>query len=590
MSTGVGSSQLKYPALRDLSPGAQAATAWFRGLARALRTCRLYASDNPVVVQIRRQLHEQLKGHIETHGAWRLRVTPTEVWLQDEAIIHPTPKTDPDALPEKEEQLPFAFYRDGIRRLTFLPDMAPHDFDSLFDAMVAVGSGPMAHDDLVTLLWQANPVRILFEAVPVHQTIYLSTDEMAGAGGGQARRGLAYDWSPSGEEIHADIGQVLGAAQGLHLDTFDDWPLPNTFVDVPAAYQQLTRGMEFVRSILLSEWAAERAVDWTSDVPDFFRRVLALDASPETRAALSQSVVTWVAGAVQNCSWLEAQQALTLLHELDPEGAMSDAPLASAMAGLDVDAIARTLDESDVEGQTAFFALAVSLGQPALDLGVSILRLGEKARTRAAACTMLCYLCADEPQTLGAYLADSRWYVVRNTVFVLGQIGGPGVVELLELAAQHPDARVRRQVVQSLGGVPPELRVPILTHQLQTEDLRLLAAALAMLARNQSREATRALLHQIQAPDFEARSADHQRMIFNAVAELGDDAAVPGLSALLRRGSWFARRTPQRLAAAQALRRIGSEKALKELEDGMRTGNDAVKAACLEALSWKGKG
>jgi len=69
---------------------------------------------------------------------------------------------------------------------------------------------------------------------------------MAGAGGGQARRGLAYDWSPSGEEIHADIGQVLGAAQGLHLDTFDDWPLPNTFVDVPAAYQQLTRGMEFV--------------------------------------------------------------------------------------------------------------------------------------------------------------------------------------------------------------------------------------------------------------------------------------------------------------------------------------------------------
>ena len=54
----------------------------------------------------------------------------------------------------------------------------------------------MAHDDLVTLLWQANPVRILFEAVPVHQTIYLSTDETDGAGRGQARRGLAYDWSP----------------------------------------------------------------------------------------------------------------------------------------------------------------------------------------------------------------------------------------------------------------------------------------------------------------------------------------------------------------------------------------------------------
>jgi HEAT repeat protein len=588
MSTGVGS-QLKYPALRDLSPGAQAAAAWFRGLARALRTCRLYAPDNPVVVQIRQQLLDQLKEQIQAHGVWRLRITPSEIWLQDEPIIHPIPKSDPDALPDKEQQLPFAFYRDGIRRLTFLPDIPSQDFDSLFDAMVAVGSGPMAHDDLVTLLWQANPVRILFEAVPMQQTIYLSSDEVAGGGGGEARRGLAYDWSPSGEEIHADLGQMLGAAQGLHLDTFDDWPLPNTFVDVPTAYQQLTRGMEFVRSILLSEWGAERSIDWSSEVPGFFRRVLALDGSPETRAALAQSVVTWVAGAVQSCSWLEGQGALTLLRELDPDGTLGEAPLHSAMAGLDVDAIAKKLDESEVEAQTAFFALAVSLGRPALDLGVSILRLAEKARTRAAACTMLCYLCGDEPGLLATYLTDSRWYVVRNTVFVLGQIGGPEVVELLELAAQHPDARVRRQVVQSLGGVPAELRVPILAHQLQTEDLRLLAASLSMLARHHSREATRALLHQIQAPDFETRSVEHQRMIFNAVAELGDDAAVPGLSALLRRGGWFARRTPQRLAAAQALRRIGTERALKELEDGMRTGNDAVKAACLEALSWKGK-
>jgi HEAT repeat protein len=133
------------------------------------------------------------------------------------------------------------------------------------------------------------------------------------------------------------------------------------------------------------------------------------------------------------------------------------------------------------------------------------------------------------------------------------------------------------------------MRVPILAHQLQTEDLRLLAASLAMLGRHQSRETARALLHQIQAPDFETRSAEHQRMIFNAVAELGDDAAVPGLSALLRRGGWFARRTPQRLAAALALRRIGTERALKDLEEGIRTGNDAVKAACIEALSWKGK-
>jgi hypothetical protein len=587
MSAGVF--QYKYPALRDLSPGAQAAAAWFRRLARALNSCLLYSTDNPVLAQARQQLHERLLGLISAHGAWRLRITPNELWLQDEPIIHPTVKNDPDAVPEKFEQLPFVFYRDGIRKLTFLPDIPAQDFQAFFDGLVAVGSGPMPQDDLVTLLWQANPQRLLFEAVPVHQTIYLSSKHAPSGGGTEARSGLAYDWSPTGEEIHADIGQVVGMAQGLHLDTFDDWPLPTTFVDVPTAYTHLSRGMEFMRSVLVNEWVAERGTHWTTDVPAFFRRVSALDPGMEMRQALVQSAITWVAGATQNCIWAEAQQALALLREFDPDGSLGSELLASAIAGLDAEAIARRLDESEVGEQSAFFAFAVSLGRPALDLGVSILRVAEKARTRAAACTMLCYICGDEPGLLANYLTDSRWYVVRNTVFVLGQIGGPAVVDLLELAAQHPDARVRRQVVQSLGNVPAESRVPILTHQLQSEDLRLLAATLAMLARHRGRDTTRALVHQIQAPDFETRSTEHQRMMFNAVAELCDDAAVPGLASLLSRGGWFARRTAQRQAAAQTLRRIGTEKALKALEEGIRSGNDVVKATCLEALSDMGK-
>jgi len=432
-------------------------------------------------------------------------------------------------------------------------------------------------------------VKIQFEAVPIQQTIYLSSCRISDDSVGVAPRGLAFDWSPTGDEIHADIGQMLGAAQGLHLDTFDDWPLPAAYVDVPTAYAQLSRGMEFVRSILVSEWAAERSMDWTAEVPAVFRRVLDLDPDPDTRSALSQSLVTWVAGALQACSWIEAQQALALLREIDPGGTLSAEALTTAIAGLDHDAIAATLDEAAGEDQVRFIALGVALGTPALDLGVSVLRRAEKVRARAAASTMLCYLCGDQPDLLASYLADSRWYVVRNTVSVLGQIGGHAVVDLLHLAAQHPDPRVRRQVVQALGSVDPEDRVPILAHQLQSEDLRLLAAALAMLARHKSREATRALLHQVQAPDFESRSPEHQRMIFNAVAEMADDDAVPVLGALLNKGGWFARRSPQRLAAAQALCRIGTEKAVVVLEEGLRTGNEVVKAACLEALAMKAR-
>ena len=584
MSPGATSAQLKYPAIRDLSPGAQAAAAWFRALARALTTCRLYQNDNPIVQQIRHHLHEQLNAALEAHGAWRLKITPIEIWLVDEPIVRPSGHAI-DELPTKEELLPFVFYRDGIRAMNFAIDVQQRDFDAFFNAMVAAGSGPLVHDDLVTLLWQANPQRIQIEAVPVTQTIYLSSRYVKQGGFGRGRRGLAFNWSPSGEEIRADIGQLSGLAQGLHLDTFDDWPLPATFVDVPAAYAVLTKGMQFVRSILLSEWAAERAREWNQEAPDFFRSVYRLDPTPETRDALVQSIVTWITGAIQSCAWIEAQQALTLLREFDPEGSISTEPLTLAISGLDYDEITERLDESEPADQSRFFALAVALGHPALDLGCAVMAGATKPRTRAAACTMLCYLCSEAPDLLARYLEDSRWYVVRNAVFVLGQIGGSEVVELLQLAAQHPDPRVRRQVIQSLGNVPARDRLPILSQQLNTGDLRLLAATLHVLARHRGNETSRLLLHRIQAPDFETRDPDYQRMMFNTVAEMADDDAVPALEAMVVKGGWFARPSAQRLLAAQALHRIGTEKALAVLEEGLRTGNDAVKATCLEAMS-----
>lgn len=584
MSPGATSAQLKYPALRDLSPGAQAAAAWFRALARALKTCRLYEGDNPIVLQIRQQLHEQLNASLESHGAWRLKITPIEIWLVDEPIVRPSGHAI-DELPTKEELLPFVFYRDGIRAINFSPGVQQRDFDAFFEAMLAGGAGPMVHDDLVTLLWQANPQRIQIEAVPVSQTIYLSSRYVSPGGSGSGRRGLAFNWSPSGEEIHADIGQLSGLAQGLHLDTFDDWPLPNTFVDVSAAYAVLTKGMQFVRSILLSEWAAERGSEWTQEAPEFFRRVFRLDPTPDTRAALAQSIVSWITGAIQRCAWIEAQQSLALLREFDPDATLTTDSLTLAISGLDYEEITERLDESEPDDQSRFFALAVALGRPALDLGCAIMANAHKPRTRAAACTMLCYLCSDTPDLLAPYLADSRWFVVRNSVFVLGQIGGSEVVELLQIAAQHPDSRVRRQVIQSLGNVPARDRLPILSQQLGTSDLRLLAATLHVLARHRGPETTRLLLHRIQAPDFEARDPDYQRMMFNVLAEMADDDAVPALAAMVLKGGWFARPSPQRVSAAQALQKIGTEKAVAVLEEGLRTGNDAVKSACLEALS-----
>ena len=115
----------------------------------------------------------------------------------------------------------------------------------------------------------------------------------------------------------------------------------------------------------------------------------------------------------------------------------------------------------------------------------------------------------------------------------------------------------------------------------------MLATTLNIMARDRSPETIRAILRQVQAPNFESRRDAHQRLLFTSLAEMGDDTVVPTLQALVEKGGWFARPTPQRLAAAQALFKIGTTKAMEVLEQGVRSSHEAVRQACLDALSGK---
>lgn len=576
-------------ALRDLSPSAQRAAAFFRSLARALKSCRLYRRENPVVAQMRDQLHAQLNEDLAACGTWQFRFTPFEIFLVDEPVVRSSQLTaDPDAPPAPEEKLPFLFYRDGIRTLALMPDVPAHEFQALFDALLAVGVNGQTHDDLVTLLWQANTNKLRIESVPFSQTIYLHSHAPEPGSGTGSHQGQSFAWSPSGSEIRADIGQLEGGPAGLHKDTFDDWPLPESWVDVPQAYAKLDRSMQFTRTRLLTEWAAERGIDWQMDAEVLLEKIARLDPAPQTRLVLARSVVTWLGAAIQDSRWEDAHEAFTLLRRFDPDGALTNEELRSTLLALDTGDITERLDESQTDDQGRFFALTVAIGAPAVPLACDVMAKAQKSRTRAAACTMLCYLCSDEPELLAGCLTDERWYVCRNAVFILGQIGGEEVLPLLELASHHHEIRVRRAVVQALGNCPGPQRVPLLLEQLGTNDPQLLSAALHMLARFQSPVIARAILRAIEHPAFEQRPREIQRSLFAALGEIGDDEVVPHLSTMVQKGGWLARPTFERSAAARCLQRIATPAALAALEAGVRSRSEAVRHACLEAMNARG--
>lgn len=81
----------------------------------------------------------------------------------------------------------------------------------------------------------------------------------------------------------------------------------------------------------------------------------------------------------------------------------------------------------------------------------------EKARQlRLAIRGLLIALGSAAVASLSSRVLDERWFVARNAVSILGEIGGENAVEALARALAHEEPRVRREALNALGKIGGE--------------------------------------------------------------------------------------------------------------------------------------
>src|SRR3989454_148722 len=105
--------------------------------------------------------------------------------------------------------------------------------------------------------------------------------------------------------------------------------------------------------------------------------------------------------------------------------------------------------------------------------------LADEARLheRRQLVTLLAVLARDQPGLLAAHLTDPRWYVARNVVTALAEMGTPALVPYAKTALQHEDLRVRKEAIAALGMLgTPEARAA-LTDALRHPDAETRASA-----------------------------------------------------------------------------------------------------------------
>jgi HEAT repeat protein len=169
-------------------------------------------------------------------------------------------------------------------------------------------------------------------------------------------------------------------------------------------------------------------------------------------------------------------------------------------------------------------------------------------------------------------LPAAPWYVARNLIHVLGSVKDVRAKPALEASMRHTEARIRKEALKAIEA----LGVGHLSHALPKwlgdadEGVRLHVLKLAR--RHAWPGLLNALSDVIADHAFIRRSEAEQREWFEALAEVGADAALPVIARCLTPERawpwiWVTRRDPRARHAVAAARRIGTPAAAALLRD-----------------------
>ena len=186
----------------------------------------------------------------------------------------------------------------------------------------------------------------------------------------------------------------------------------------------------------------------------------------------------------------------------------------------------------------------------------------------------------DAVQVAMPMLDDSRWFIVRNGVDILGEAGSEKIVARLALALAHPDHRVRRATVMALsklgGSDAGALLLPVLDDP--AADVR--EAAAMGVGHLQVQKALRPLVKMLEAE----KDDDVVMILLRSLGQIGDPGAVPAIEKRAVGRFFIKPATEVRVAAYRALAAIGTPHASK-LVDNAREDRDETVAAVARQLA-----
>ena len=493
---------------------------------------------------------------------------------------------------EKRKSLPFLFYRDGVRELSFLRDLDREELYGFFETVRHVSDLPPEDTDIVNSLWEKDFVHIRYLSIDefLDQDIGEPTEEIShvdklGLSKGELKL------TPEDQELYKK-GLALGIQDGKEKGEGEfEGEQPADEITVATRVQAIKKEeMPEIESMLVES----RETSPLSEFVALLFELLFFEDREEEFSDLVNVLDRCHQNVVDDFDFSFALSILNQVQELktaissksEERAKMLDRITDAAKEQVFITRLIKLHSDGHVEDFDTFFLYLEHLGASAFPVIAAIWAEAKFPFSRTKVTNFLKEIAKKDMEALLNLAKGQGLSLAREIITIVADADEKKDVSHLEDFVNNPNKDIRLEVIQILGKYEDEAANKILVKFLSDEDVEVRAKAFMNLKYLGDKAPFDFAMRLAQQKDFRDRTKLEKKAILNFLASTETTEVITLLRSMLKKRPFFAKykHTETRHCAISALETMATPEAESVLNEGTKLRNRTIRKACKRAL------
>jgi len=523
---------------------------------KSKKILRMYPQNNPIYINTLEDNFSKFREFFHFKDELSLKINQNEILYDSEQIYFN---------PQKEDNFALFFFKDGIREITFKKGLTHEEVEDFLRISSLDFSREALDDDIVTLFWEKD-----------FQYIEYIVDEVTLADEEDYESRAMMEL----KEKESEEDNLLRAYDDAFKkeDTVQDvFIVPLTDKDLSLLVKELEReSRDKIDKLIDIIFEMFYLAESKGDYEDF-----AVFLTSSIGYAIGRGDIHPVTGLLSRLKMLTDDKNIA-------EEIKRQAHKILLFAGSEpmITLLGEVLD-SGLEIEEKFFDDFVRfLDKNAILPFMKILGELQSIHARKVVIDALIFLGKKDIMTLAKGLDDSRWYVVRNIIYILRKIGDKRAVDYLLKTVRHGDIRVKKEVIMALGELGGAGVLQALRECLDDPDIQVRSSSLKAFGNIGSEAAKRIIMNKIGDKSFKDKEFEEKKEYFETISLWKDKEIYNFLINTIKKKAFFgrAKNYENRACAAYSLGLIGNKDALQILNKFKNDSNNLLREFAYTAI------